>query len=172
MAKSPALSIIAKTKPSFAGRTVGCLVTDGIDAGLIGALRKAVEAEGSNLKIIAPMIGGVTTADADMLQADMQLAGAPSIFFDAVVIAASQQGTEQLLRESAARDFVSDAFAHLKVIGYVDTALPLLRAAGIDEDKHDDGVVSLGKKEKPANFIAAARKHRIWHREPHVRLIP
>ena len=31
MATSPALSIIAKTKPSLKGRTVACLVTDGVD---------------------------------------------------------------------------------------------------------------------------------------------
>jgi hypothetical protein len=38
--------------------------------------------------------------------------------------------------------------------------------------KHDDGVLRVGQKGKPADFIAAARKHRIWSREPLVRLIP
>jgi catalase len=172
MDESPALSIIAKTEPTLMGRVIGCLVTDGVDAGIVQALRTAAKSEGAMLKIIAPMIGGVTTANAEMLKADMQLAGAPSVFFDAVVIAASRQGAEQLLGEAAARDFVSDAFAHLKVIGYVDDALPLLRAAGIDENRQDSGVMRLDKGKKPADFIAAARKHRIWDREPLVRLIP
>jgi catalase len=32
-----------------------------------------------------------------------------------------------LLPESTARDFVADAFAHCKFIGYVDAATPLYR---------------------------------------------
>jgi hypothetical protein len=35
---------------------------------------------------------------------------------------------QKLLREAAALDFVSDAFNHLKVIGHVPAAKPLLRA--------------------------------------------
>ncbi len=48
----------------------------------------------------------------------------------------------------------------------------MLRAARIDDDKHDDGVRALGKKGKPVDFVAAARKHRIWKREPLVRSVP
>ena len=87
---------------------------------------------------------------------------APSVLFDAVVIAASPHGADQLLRELAALDFIGDAFAHLKVIGYVEGALPLLRAAGIDDDKHDDGVLPVAKTGKPADFVATASKGRVW----------
>ena len=37
---------------------------------------------------------------------------------------------DDLLQESTARDFVADAFAHCKFIGYVEAALPLFEKAG------------------------------------------
>ena len=49
----------------------------------------------------------------------MQLAGAPSIFFDAVAVIVSDAGTGELARAAAALGFISDAFNHLKVIGYL-----------------------------------------------------
>ncbi len=57
--KSKALSIILNPPESFAGRKVGALVTDGVDAGLVEALRGALEEEGAMLEIVAPTIGGV-----------------------------------------------------------------------------------------------------------------
>jgi catalase len=57
----------------------------------------------------------------------MQLAGAPSIFFDAVTVIVSEAGARKLAREAAALDFISDAFNHLKVIGYLAAAKPLLK---------------------------------------------
>ncbi len=38
---------------------------------------------------------------------------------------------DELLQESSARDFVADAFAHCKFIGYVESALPLFEKSGI-----------------------------------------
>ena len=52
----------------------------------------------------------------------MALSGAPSVFFDAVAIFASAEGIKPLLKNSAAIDWVRDAFGHLKVIGH--TAQP------------------------------------------------
>jgi hypothetical protein len=58
----------------------------------------------------------------------------------------------------------------LKVIGYSDAAATLLDAAGVTEAKRDEGVLALGNK--PKAFLAAAKEHRIWAREPSVRMIP
>ncbi len=62
MDPSPTLSLIKKAKPTLEGRKVAALVTDGVDDGVLDALRKAVEKEGALLAIVAPKIGGVTTA--------------------------------------------------------------------------------------------------------------
>ena len=102
----------------------------------------------------------------------MQLAGAPSIFFDAVAVIVSETGARGLAREAAALGFISDAFNHLKVIGYVPTAKPLLHRAGITDELLDAGMVKLDGANAVGGFIAAAKKTRIWDREPKVRNIP
>ena len=169
---SPALSIVAKDKPTLAGRMLGCLMADGVDGGFVKSLKAAVEKEGAKLKLIAPKVGGAKTKQGDMLPADMQLAGAPSVLFDAVVIAPGEAGMAALMVESAAKSFVADAFAHLKVIGWLPAAEPLLQAAGVAAGMRDDGVVALGAGEGIGQFIEAAKRHRIWAREPDVRLLP
>ncbi len=56
---SPALSILRNGPSSFAGRKLGVLVTDGSDAALLQALRKAATAEGAMVELVAPQVGGV-----------------------------------------------------------------------------------------------------------------
>ena len=102
----------------------------------------------------------------------MQLAGAPSIFFDAVAVMVSEAGSWELMREAAALDFISDAFNHLKVIGYIPPAKSLLQRAGITDELVDGGVVKLTGADAIAAFITAAKKTRIWDREPKVRNLP
>ena len=46
-------------------------------------------------------------------------------------ILASPESTPTLAGHPAARDFVSDAFAHNKIVGYVSDTQPLLTAAGV-----------------------------------------
>jgi catalase len=169
---SPALSIIGKMPQTLKGRVVGCLVSDGADRALVEALRVAVEKEGAKFKIVAPHVGGAKAADGKMLAADMRIDGGPSIFFDAVALILSDAGAKELMREAAAVDFVADAFNHLKVIGHVPAALALMRRAGITEDLVDEGVVPLANAGVAAGFIDAAKKMRIWSREPKVRNIP
>ena len=118
MDPSPALRLIGKYPPTLKGRAVGILVTDGADGSVVAALRKEAEADGASVKIVAPKIGGVTLKSGKALAADGQLAGTPSIVFDAVAIVASEAGCELLLNEGAAIDFVKDAFGHLKAIGF------------------------------------------------------
>jgi catalase len=103
---------------------------------------------------------------------DATLPGAPSVLFDAVVLAPSAQGAELLARESAALDFVRDAFAHLKVIGHADGGHALLAAAGVDAEKADGGLVAIGGDKGVAEFVRRASGLRIWEREAKVRNIP
>ncbi len=167
---SPALSILLNQRKTLEGRKVGCLVSDGVDDQLLKALRKAVEGEGGMLKIVAPRIGGVRTAGDDWIKGDEKLDGGPSILFDAVVIALSQQGAEQLVNEATARDFVADAYAHLKYIGYVPEAQPLLSQAGVPPEG-DEGLIPLSDKDAIGTFIGAAKNLRLWERESRVKQI-
>jgi catalase len=69
-----------------------------------------------------------------------------------------------LLKNAAAKDFVSDAFAHLKFIAYNDAAVPLFEKAGIAADM-DDGFVLLSTAKAASDFVTVCRKVRRWERE-------
>ncbi len=159
MPRSPALQIIGKMKPTLEGRTVGILVTDGSNRKAVDALVKATEKAGATPNIIAPKIGGAKMSDKSNLAADHKLGGAPSVLFDAVAIVVSEDGASDLGSESAAIDFVRDAFGHLKAIAVDEGGSALLELAGIEAD---DGVVDA--KDTRA-FIARAMT-RQWDREP------
>ena len=160
---SPMLRIVGKYPPTLQGRAVGILVTDGADGATISAVRAAVEGEGASVKIIAPKIGGVTLKGGKRLAVDGQLAGTPSVLFDAVALVLSAEGCAELLGESAAVDFVTNAFVHLKAIGFTPQAQALLDRAGVQPD---DGVVDLTAGAEA--FLPPART-RQWAREPGVR---
>ena len=161
---SPALQIIGKMKVTLEGRAVGILAADGSDGTVIAALKKAAMAAGASVKIVAPKIGGATLADGSLLPADGQLAGTPSVMFDAVAIVLSTKGAKAMCAEAAAIDFVRDAFGHLKAIALDAGGIALLQHAGI---KGDAGVVNAVDAK---GFIAAA-KLRFWDREASVRTL-
>ncbi len=165
MASSPMLSILAKFKPTLKGRIVGCLVADDTDPKLITALEAEIARMGAQLKVIAPKVAGAKGHGGDMIHADFQLAGGPSVLFDVIVLALSKEGAAMLSKESAAVAFVHDAFAHLKVIGHTAEAQPLLDKAGVVADA---GVLAIDGHGAKA-FLSTATKGRVWGREPTVR---
>ena len=65
--------------------------------------------------------------------------------------------------EAAARDFVADAFAHCKFIGYTAGEAPLLQKAGVDPEA-DNGMIPLDE-DALEDFVMACRKLRLWERE-------
>ena len=164
MPASPALQIIGKMRPTLEGRAVGILVADGSDGALVAALKKAATGAGASVKIVAPKVGGATLADGSRLPADGQLAGTPSVMFDAVAVVLSDSGAAALSGEAAAIDFVRDAFGHLKALAFDHGGQALLQKAGIAPDA---GVVNA---HDTAAFIAAAMT-RQWDREASVRML-
>ncbi|MGZ5956655.1 MAG: catalase [Caulobacteraceae bacterium] len=162
---SPALRIVGKYPESLMGRKVAILVTDGADGAVVNAVKKAAEAEGAAVLIIAPKVGGATLKGGKLLKADGQLAGSPSVLFDAVALVVSEDGCAQLMQDSAGIDFVHNAFVHLKAIGFTPQAQPLLDKCGVEPDA---GIVDLSGGAAP--FIAPART-RQWDREPKVRML-
>ncbi len=167
MKPSPALSLLKKAKPTLKGRKVGVLVSDGIDGALVDKLRSAIEKAGARMEVIAPKIGGVKTTKG-MLAADHALSGAPSVLFDAVALCLSEAGAKQLATQAAAKDWLANAFAHLKIIGFTQEAMPLFKAANVDAAA-DAGMVGFNGKAGVDGFVAAAKQQRIWAREPKLR---
>ena len=161
---SPALQIIGKMKDTLEGRAVGLLVADGSDRAAIDALTEAIKKAGATHKVIAPHIGEVTLSDKSRLKVDGQLAGTPSVMFDAVAIVLSAKAGADLTKEAAAVDFVRDAFGHLKAIAADDGAQALLDKAGVVKD---EGVMAAADTKQ---FVQTA-KTRQWAREESVRTL-
>jgi catalase len=159
---SPKLRIVGNMKKTLEGRAVGILIADGSDGAIVQELQKAVKSAGGTPKLIAPKVGAVKLKDGSSIAADGQLQGTPSVMVDAIAVVLSKEGTDLLLKEAAAVQFVMDAFGHLKAIGHTPEAKPLLDKAGVQPDA---GVVSVQN-----GFIEAA-KQRFFDREPKVRIL-
>ena len=164
MKASPALQIIGKMKDTLQGRCIGILIADGSDGAAIKKISKAATDAGATVKIVAPKVGGARLADGSMLAADGQLAGTPSVIFDAVAVLLSDEGVNALSMEGAAIDFVRDAFGHLKAIAGDKGGKALLKIANVGQDA---GIVDANDRD---SFIAAA-KTRFWDREKSVRTL-
>jgi len=166
---SPALSIIQRGPKRFEGRKLGILATDGADGALLDALIAAVEKEKAAFELIAPKVGGFTASDGKRIAAHQMLDGGPSVLYDAVVLLPSAEAVTDLINVATARDFVADAFAHCKYIGYAGAAVPLLERAGIAE-LLDEGTIELTDAASAAAFLTEIGKLRVWGREPSVKL--
>lgn len=163
--ESPALSILAKAKPTLKGRKVAVLTADGTDAKLVESLRSAAKRHGADFAVVAPKAGGFKAADGSMVTGDFQLAGGPSVLFDAVFVALSADGAAMLSKEAAAKQWVSDAYAHLKVMGATAESKKLLDKCGVEPDA---GVL-IGTDVE--GFLNTAAKGRVFDREPEVRTV-
>jgi catalase len=121
------------------------------------------------MEVIAPKVGGVEAADGSWITAKHMIDGGPSVLFDAVALILSEEGAERLTGEAAAHDFVADAFAHCKFIGFVPTAASLFIKAGIPLDA-DEGLIPLDDKASVDAFVQSCRKLRLWGRQTAVKL--
>ncbi|HEX7822516.1 MAG TPA: catalase [Sphingobium sp.] len=161
---SDKLSIVKNGPDSFKGRKLGILLSDGADAAIVDALLAAVDTEGAVYEVIAPKIGGVTLSDGRKVAAKHKIDGGPSVLFDAVAVVVSADGAALLSIDAAAKDFITDAFAHCKYIGISAEAQPIFAKAGIADDL-DEACIPLGKAADAKAFIAACRTLRYWPRE-------
>ncbi|GAB3514289.1 catalase [Pseudoxanthomonas daejeonensis] len=164
MPAAPEVRIIGRMKQTLEGRCVGILFDEGSDATVLRALVRAAEGAGAMVKLVAPRLGGAVLSDGRRQAADGQLAGTPSVLFDAVAVVLSAEAGAKLSREAAAVDFVRDAFGHLKAIAADAGAQAVLKAGGIGKD---GGV--LEATDTRAFVDAAATRQ--WARETKVRTL-
>lgn len=164
LAASDALSILKNGPDSFAGRTLGILVTDGAGADLVSKLQTRIEDVGGSCKIVAPTIAGVRLSDDGELEADEKVEGGPSVLFDAVAIVVSEKGAEKLAQTPEARDFVSGAVAHKKFIAFTDEAEKLFEAAGLDANTIK-GCFTVSDADSLDSFFDQLKDLRAWDRD-------
>ncbi|BFT30866.1 catalase [Alteromonas sp. D210916BOD_24] len=162
LAPSDPLSILKNAPESFKGRKLGILVSDGIDKSALDKLSNAVKSAGGMVELIAPTIGGVEVASGEVVEADQKVDGGPSVLYDAVALLVTEKGAKALAKMPAARDFVSDAHAHNKFIGYVEEAMPLIVGTGL-ADGIDDGWINLSSSSHK-DFVSEIKQLRFWQR--------
>lgn len=155
---SPALQLIGKAKDTLLGRVIGILIDNGSDAVTVATLKQAVLDAGARVKLIAPRIGAVKLSDGSVIAADGQLAGTPSVLFDAVALVLSAESAKLLCKESAAVDFVRDAYSHLKGMAINKESELLLEKADATSTL---GITSANNVEQFLKFA----KTRQWERE-------
>ena len=158
---SPNLSMHHANKPKLNGRCVGVLVADGSNAELIQSLVEQIEAAGSSVKVVAPVISPVTLSDGQELRPDLQLNGTSSTVFDAIAVVLSADQAAVLAQEAAAKSFVRDAYKHLKAVALDDGGRTLWTATHLDID---DFVVDA----KQLKLFIKASAARLWEREDRV----
>ena len=139
-------------------------MSDGINAELLKALRRVLDEEGASLEIVAPEIGGVEANAGSWIEAHQTISGGPSVLYDAVALMVSDEAAVELGNDPAARDFVSDAFAHSKFIAYLASSLPLLKATLGDRDL-DDGFIQIETATDVTKFVEGCRRLRFWERK-------
>ncbi|WP_323809917.1 catalase [Sphingobium baderi] len=158
MKASDALSIQKQAKETLKGRKVGILFAEGSDKASIDSLKGEIEKAGGTAFLVAPKIGGIKVKGGT-LKADGQLAGSPSVLFDAVASVLMPDAAEKLTKDGAAIQWFMDAYAHCKTIAHCKGTQILLDKANVEQD---DGVVPV------ENFMKVGVK-RHWAREPKVR---
>jgi catalase len=161
---SKALSILLNAHETLEGRKVGMLVTDGVQSEVVTAMKMALDKEGASFELIAPTIAGVKANDGSMIPANQKIGGGPSVLYDAVALLVSKDGADMLANDPAARDFLADAFAHSKYIGYSEAAESFLMKV-LGADKLDEGFIAIRNAMDASKFIQKCRKLRFWDRQ-------
>ena len=86
------------------------------------------------------------------------------MLYDTVAIVAGADGGPALADEPAARDFLTDAFTHFKVIGLGGATDALVAAAGLT-GKLDDACLAVGTAEETTAYVARIAGPRQWERD-------
>jgi catalase len=159
---SPALQLIGKAKPTLEGRKVAILVADDSNAEMLEKYKAAIKAQKATPFVVAPKVN-VTLNNDETMAVDGQLAGSPSVLFDAVVSIIMPEQAKKLAKDSAAIAWFNDAYAHLKAIAYCGATDEFILTP--QQIEKDASVVPLKEID---TFIEKA-KSREWAREPKVR---
>lgn len=170
--KSAALSMANTPKDSIQTRKIAFLTADGVSIESVNNMKKALEAAGAAVEIIAPRMGQVTDDKGGALPVGKRLANAASVFYDAVYVPGGSDSIKALSTEADAIHFLNEAYKHCKAIAIHSDAADLLAQTYFAGSAQDDpGVLVSNNKSSAKQFINAIAQHRFWEREK-VRMVP
>lgn len=146
-------------QPATTDTGVCTLVADDSNAVALAALEQAIKDASGTTKTTAPKIGAVLLTGGSSNISDAQLFEHFSVTVDACAVLLTDATFAKLVKDGTAVQWATDAFGHLKAIGFNAAATPLLDKAGVEGD---EGVDDLD------GSVEAAKRRR-WDREPKMR---
>jgi catalase len=162
-AKSPALSQIPVRPGPIDGRVVGVLAGDGVDSTGLQTLRRALEAKGATVYLIAPH-GGTIRGSAGPVEVDRLALTTQSVEYDALVVAGGKSA-DALAQDSYVAENLGEAFRHHKTIGAWGAGVDVLDLLSMTGSP---GVVASSTSDRSfaSTLIEAIGCHRHWDRGP------
>jgi catalase len=100
----------------------------------------------------------------DALVFELSKVERPSVLFDAVAVVLATDHAEEIAALPGAKDFVSDAHAHQKLVAYTDGAAALFAAAAVDHESGPGYQRLDGSRKTADEFIQTCRQVRAWDR--------
>lgn len=175
LSRSDALSMANTIKEGIRTRKVAFLTADGVNENSVATVRKAIEAAGGVVKIIAPKLGFIISENDTQIPVDESYLTAASVLYDAVYVPGGTNSVATVEAEADAVHFLNEAFKHCKAIAADEQAMQVLEATyfskKIPEDFSDETVLKEGvvvndnAKKLAGQFISAIAMHRFWDRE-------
>ncbi len=167
---SKALSMEYTIKNTIQSRQIAFLVAEGVNDSSLNRMKKALETEGAEIKVIAPSLGTIKSAGGKDIPVDESFLTSASVCFDAVYVPSGSKSVKELKNNADAIHFINEAYKHCKAIASDNEGVELLRmsyigvnAKGVDEK----GIVTFATKNSSIEkeFIKAIANHRVWERE-------
>lgn len=158
--QSSKLSILKNSQKTLEGRKIGILIADNADAKLYHSLIDEIDAAKADYALISTKISGVVLNDGSPLTINEKIGGAPAVLFDVVVILLDSP--ELFKHNPKIVEFIADAYANFKFIGYLPSIEPLLKSHPLL--KLDKGCIQLESVASISHFIKEAKVLRFWDR--------
>lgn len=166
---SEALSLRFDNPKTIKTRQIAFLCTDGVDDASVDQMKSALMKEGAYAKIVATHSGEIKTAGGKQLKVDDSfLTGAPFVF-DAFFVPGGKKSIDLLIKEPAVKEFLDQAYKHLKPIIADSDAKSLFDITNFGnkvDDKKAGVILSSNKttKKEIVTFIDLLEEHRVWSR--------
>lgn len=175
LAASAALSMANTPKDSIKTRKIAFLAADDVDGKSFNTVKKALEAEGAVVEVIAPRLNYISSSTDEEIHVHHSLLTAASVFYDAVYVPGGTNSVATLEADADAVHFLNEAFKHCKAIAADADAMQVIEATYFarklpadfsDESVLQDGIVISDDPARLAKqFISAIAQHRFWERE-------
>jgi catalase len=172
--KSPALSLTARPGDgTIRTRRVAILVADDANVGDLREISDGLMERGAVPRFVGTRLGRVEGRDGE-IEVDVPVDAAPSVLFDAVVVAGGNAGAA-LAGDGRIVEFVKDQYRHCKPILVFGNDSLVLTKAGVPLDVNADPGLVLAEPDDvgPAFevFVTALAGHRAFDRETYPALV-